>query len=121
MDSLATLIPSFSGPEYRVRRFAHIINLVVKAILSQFAKAKKEDDEDEDENLDDGVVGDEEEIDKDEEDDDEIDPSVEASDQAVVDKIAREVESDLSSPSLTPDDVKLGRFTLYKLRTFGNS
>jgi len=33
VDELSILIPSFGGREYRVRCFAHILNLVVKVSL----------------------------------------------------------------------------------------
>jgi len=34
VDELSNLIPTFGGKEYRVRCFAHILNLVVKVCLS---------------------------------------------------------------------------------------
>ncbi|KAG6913280.1 hypothetical protein DXG01_008183 [Tephrocybe rancida] len=42
-DKLVELVPSFCSKEMHVRWFAHILNLVVKAVLSQFAKMKKKD------------------------------------------------------------------------------
>ncbi|PPQ74939.1 hypothetical protein CVT26_011413 [Gymnopilus dilepis] len=39
---LAGLVPGFSGASHRVRCFAHILNLVVKAILSPFSHQLKE-------------------------------------------------------------------------------
>jgi len=34
VDELSILIPSFGGRQYRVRCFAHILNLVVKVSLA---------------------------------------------------------------------------------------
>ncbi|RDB30988.1 hypothetical protein Hypma_000159 [Hypsizygus marmoreus] len=48
-NELQVLIPSFHGQKTRVRCLAHILNLMVKAILSQFSKkGKATDDGDED-------------------------------------------------------------------------
>ncbi|KAG2010401.1 hypothetical protein CC2G_013230 [Coprinopsis cinerea AmutBmut pab1-1] len=37
VEELSRLLPSFGGKSFRVRCFAHIINLVAKAVLSPFA------------------------------------------------------------------------------------
>ena len=50
-----------------------------------------------------------------EEDADEIDASVEASDAAIVDKVAAEVNADDSLPTLTRAKINLGRFSLSKV------
>jgi len=50
-----------------------------------------------------------------EEDADEIDASVEASDAAIVDEVAAEVNADDSLPTLTRAEINLGRFSLSKV------
>ena len=52
------------------------------------------------------------------EDQDEIDPSVEASDAAIVDEVAAEVENDLSLPKLSHAKVNLGHFAVTKVISF---
>jgi hypothetical protein len=49
------LIPSFSGEDYRVRCFNHIVNLVAKCILRPFEKAIAREDGDDDHEA--GVIG----------------------------------------------------------------
>jgi hypothetical protein len=62
--------------------------------------------------LEDGQADDDEE--PDEEDTDEIDPSVEASDNAMVDEVAAELDTE-TLPSLTREEINLGRFSLSKV------
>lgn len=48
----------------------------------------------------------------DEEDGDEVDPSVEASDAAMVEEVAAKVNADSPLPPLTRAEINLGRFSL---------
>ena len=45
IDALAELLPAFPGGANRMRRFTHILNLVVKVILRQFDGAKEKANE----------------------------------------------------------------------------
>jgi hypothetical protein len=97
--------------------FAHHIH---KAILSQFSKTKKATDDSsdpaEDEDEDEGDEEQEEDNEEHEVDDgDEVDSAVAASDDAMVDQVAKEVGADKSLPSLTRDQINLGRFSLSKV------
>ena len=49
-----------------------------------------------------------------EEDTDEIDPAVEASDTAIVNEVAAELDTE-TLPSLTREEINLGRFSLSKV------
>ena len=60
------------------------------------------------------AVGEDEEPEE-EENADEIDASVEASDAAIVDKVAAEVNTDDSLPTLTRAEINLGCFSLSKV------
>ncbi|RDX41721.1 hypothetical protein OH76DRAFT_1301504, partial [Lentinus brumalis] len=45
LDALAVHLPKFRGREAHVRCFAHVLNLVVKAILSQFSRKRRAEGE----------------------------------------------------------------------------
>ncbi|KAF7371898.1 Zinc finger BED domain-containing protein 4 [Mycena venus] len=135
IDELADLIPTFPGKTTRVHCFAHILNLVVKAILSQFSYTKKaattdadpvaEDDEDDEEEvkIDDLLsdeLGDEEEFEEElegEGDDDKVDPAVQASDDAAIADAAAEVNLEGWVPLLQCKDINLGCYAILKLCT----
>jgi hypothetical protein len=122
VDDLEILLPSFKGQKTRVRCFAHILNLVVKVMLSQFSKTNKassdddleEADHDRLKDLEDSTGVGDEEIEG-AETADETDPSVEASDKAVVEGVVADVELDGRLPPLTRDEVNLGRFSVLKV------
>lgn len=95
-------------------------------ILSQFSKTNKattdSDDNDEDDAVFSGLqeVDDEEEVEPemDDDDGDEIDGAVDASDNVMVDEVAREVEEEEAwEEQLTRADINLGRFSLSKVNT----
>jgi hypothetical protein len=97
-----------------------------QAILSQFSKTNKattdSDDHDEDDAVFSGLqeVDDEEEVEPemDDDDGDEIDSAVDASDNVMVDEVAREVEEEEAwEEQLTRADINLGRFSLSKVST----
>ncbi|OJT02096.1 hypothetical protein TRAPUB_7442 [Trametes pubescens] len=93
LREMAKLVPGFRGPQVRVRCFGHVLNLVVKAILSQFTQKKRASKDSDNTveaanitrelvNLDDG------EPDEDDDNDDhEGDASREAADDAILDTL----------------------------------
>jgi len=97
----------------------------MQAILSQFSQKNKatadrtEDAADEEafKDLNDTVnEEDGEEAEADIEDADELEPSVEASDSAMVDQVAAELEEDSADmPPLTRAEINLGRFAITKV------
>jgi len=144
VDELADLLDGFQGSLTRVRCFAHILNLVVKvwirffilwqaadhstqAILSQFSQKNKatsdltEDAADEAVflDLDDTTNEEEDEVaEANAEDADELEPSIEASDNAMLNEVATELEEDSPSdiPLLTRAEINLGCFAITKVR-----
>ncbi|KAF7372265.1 Zinc finger BED domain-containing protein 4 [Mycena venus] len=142
ISELADLIPSFSGNKTRVRCFAHVLNLVVKAILLQFSHTKKakatevktlavwhstmQDEEDEEDvDLDDLLVdGSDEEAEYvgEEDADNKIDLAAQASDDATLKAALLDIETDIELkdrvPPLTVKDLNLGWNSILKLRTF---
>lgn len=145
VDELGKLLDGFQGSLMQVRCFAHILNLVVKvcifitsasilsdllckSILLQFShKTKATADADEDaedtatfNELDDEQLGEDaenENEDRSEEDqDEEIDLAVAESDAAIVDEVAADVANDSTLPTLTHDEVNLGRFAVTKVK-----
>ncbi|KAG6904351.1 hypothetical protein DXG01_010702 [Tephrocybe rancida] len=127
MDKLEVLVPSFRGKELCVCCFAHILNLVVKAVLLQFTKKKKSpDDPDHDSSNSDDIDEFELLLDVDDaiaddlkavcqhEDKDEVVPSVAASDAAMVDAIVATATYNEHLPHLSVDDIKLGQFSIFK-------
>ena len=143
VDELADLLDGFQGSLTHVRCFAHILNLVVKvwisffvlwwaadhstqAILSQFSQKNKatgdltEDAADEAvfQDLDDTTNEEEDEVaEANAEDADELEPSVEASDNAMLDEVATELEEDSPSdiPLLTRAEINLSHFVITKV------
>ena len=145
VDELGELLDGFQGSLTQVQCFAHILNLVVKvhivvtlkfilsdllrkSILSQFShkmKATTDTDEDAEDTatlnkLDDEQLGEdienENEVNSEEDKDEEIDPAVAESDAAIVDEVAAEVTNDSDLPTLTRDEVNLGRFAVTKVK-----
>jgi hypothetical protein len=120
----------FAGPSYRVRCFAHSLNLVVKvcfcgarlhvksnklcqAILSQFAQQRMESD-DNAENSEDDALLDRLAEPADEEDEaamQDKDADREASNMVVIAELDDELEYDTM---LSRDDINLGRFAIHK-------
>ena len=141
MDELSELLDGFQGSVWRVRCFAHILNLVVKvsikilnqyyaktellhqSILSQFSNKTKATmdatEEAEDtatlNELDDDHGEENENEDITEDDSDEVDPAVAENDAAIVDEIAADVANDADLPTLTRAEVNLGRFAITKV------
>lgn len=100
-----------------------ITNQVVKAILSQFAQKNNVLQNDSETTADmaaladlDDTTGEDDEAEPDLDIGDELDPSVEASDNAVVDDVAAEVNEDsIGLPPLSRADLNLGRFAITKV------
>lgn len=129
-DAIARTIPEFSGRANRIRCFAHILNLVVKAILSQFArtrrtsKALQEQSEDAAELA--ALEDDEEEEDAEQDGDEELDD--EEAEQAAFDNVlVAEMDEELEEeaelnpgttkvPLRTREDTKAGCFAISKVR-----
>jgi hypothetical protein len=132
MRELEETLEGHQGVLTRVRCFAHVLNLIVKAILSAFNQERSGGDDSVDDNGDgddgDGDGDDEILMDtkgaEDKYDDHELDPAVHASDMAIVQKIVqdlhgREVDDDdefSGSHELTDEERQLGRFALSKVR-----
>ena len=103
-----------------------VLTLSRKSILSQFShKTKASEDtmeEAEDaaalDSLDDDLDKDTTGNDEEEHIKDDIDPSVEASDAALVDEVAAETDGDLDVSTLSRDEVNLGKFTVTKVSVF---
>ncbi|PIL27248.1 hypothetical protein GSI_10392 [Ganoderma sinense ZZ0214-1] len=110
LKEMKKLDPSFRGLDARVHCFGHVINLVVKAILSQFGhKVKSESIGEMDKDL--SALDDLDDDEEDEEDD--ADAAHEAADDVEIDKD----EDDETRPELvvTEAEQKLGRLTLQKI------
>jgi hypothetical protein len=131
---LPDLLDGFQGSLTRVRCFAHILNLAVKAILSQFTRAaskafgveedtkdhafldsleEEEDDEAADSDLDEG-----------DEDADDVNMDTDQRDNDIVQRVIESLEGDINDANgrlrtLTCEEVNLGRFTLTKLINLG--
>ncbi|KAJ3490696.1 hypothetical protein NLJ89_g11414 [Agrocybe chaxingu] len=126
VTELGRLLPSFGGKKVRVRCFAHILNLVVKAVLSQFSRKMIEEDNTLTEQLDmleeelnNGTgFGDEEpEL---ESDDDEVADDVVRSDNAAIRDVIDEVSLSGRLTPLSRDDANVARVSIAKLRTLAN-
>jgi len=97
----------------------------MQAILSQFSKANKATTDPDEDNEDNAMFGrlqeedDDDEVDPDEDDDDgdELDSAVEASDNAMVDGVVRDMEEEelFGEEMPTREDINLGRFSLSKV------
>jgi hypothetical protein len=122
VDHLYDLVPAFEGQESRIRCFAHILNLVVKAILSVFGMKRKqkgatqaEDDDcmvelEDDEDLDDEDI--------DEEVDEDLDPEREAWDEAQIEAVGEILERDLQqSPhrKAIMEQIQVGTLAIHKV------
>ena len=145
IDELGDLLEGCQGSLTRVRCFAHILNLVVKvgvvpfiyiflvltlsrkSILLQFShKTKVSEDTTEevedaaaldslDEDLDEDTTGNGEE---EHVEGDDIDPSVEDSDATLVDEVVAEADGNLDIPTLSRNEVNLGKFAVTKVSVF---
>jgi hypothetical protein len=143
VDELADLLDGFQGSLTRVCCFAHILNLVVKvfihsachvshtnqllqAILSQFSQKNKATADTTKDAADKAVFTDLDEVVNEDEDDgneaeaeddsDELEPSVEVSDNAMVDAVAAEADEEaVDLPPLTREEINLGRFAVTKV------
>jgi hypothetical protein len=119
VDCLYDLIPSFEGQQSRIRCFLHILNLVVKAILSVFTSPRKckiltdsiakgevslDDDDEEDE--------------EDEDNDEDIDPEREAWDQEQIEAVGLELEEQLKNEEFyeeVMEQIKIGTLAMKKV------
>ncbi|PIL32390.1 hypothetical protein GSI_05636 [Ganoderma sinense ZZ0214-1] len=109
LKEMKKLNADFRGPDARVRCFGHVINLVVKAILSQFGqKVKSEAIGETDKDI--SALDDPVDVEDDEED---VDEAREAAD----DDDIEEGEDQRPELVLTDADIKLGRLTLQKSGT----
>ncbi|PIL32936.1 hypothetical protein GSI_05054 [Ganoderma sinense ZZ0214-1] len=107
LKEMKKLNADFRGPDARVRCFGHVINLVVKAILSQFGqKVKSEAIGETDKDI--SALDDPVDVEDDEED---VDEAREAAD----DDDIEEGEDQRPELVLTDADIKLGRLTLQKV------
>ncbi|KAL1940908.1 hypothetical protein VTO73DRAFT_7544 [Trametes versicolor] len=125
MTKLEAILPTIRGSKVRVRCLAHILNLVVKAILSQFDTDRRRrrsqeaaaDAQGEDAELvaleDDRDFAEEEpEAEEDEEEDaQEPDEARDAADEAVIDKY----EDENKDSEITPKEVRDGHMALKKI------
>lgn len=83
-----------NGMQTRIRCFAHILNLAVKAVLSAFTRgAKKDDDSDMQSDLYDVEEADEEE-------EDEVEEGRERSDEAEIDAIIEDADANVGATSV---------------------
>ena len=123
INELTDSLKDYQGSATRIRCFAHILNLVVKAILSQFSKQNTMADNSNIEDLDD-EFDDEEEADlnmgEDHEDDGEvIDPAIQASDALLVREVVWELDNAGSeaeiSFNLSHEDIELGHCSVTKV------
>ncbi|EAU88633.2 hypothetical protein CC1G_01006 [Coprinopsis cinerea okayama7 len=143
VTELKRLVPTFCGSKYRIRCFAHVINLVAKAMLAPFSgKATTtipledtsaldtmlagledaegeglfgdEDDESESE-LEDAGSDDEARI-VEVPDDDEVAPEVASFDDDMLMEVEKAADVDVSLPALSLADAKAGQIVLTKLR-----
>ncbi|KAJ7883852.1 hypothetical protein B0H14DRAFT_2564624 [Mycena olivaceomarginata] len=130
VSELKYLLPSYRGSITRVRCVAHILNLVVKAILSKFSQSKgkakiqpsvadveNEEEPDLEPDLEDSD-DEEDNISEPEDSADEIEPAVEDNDNARIDEVIEEIDADPNRrvPALTAQEIKLGRYSVAKLR-----
>ncbi|PIL32946.1 hypothetical protein GSI_05064 [Ganoderma sinense ZZ0214-1] len=98
LKEMKKLNPEFRGPDARVRCFGHVINLVVKAVLSQFGqKVKSEAIGETDKDL--SALDDPEDVEDDDDDDDEVDEAREAADRADIEEDEGEINKRLSLSS----------------------
>ena len=109
----------------------HINRRRRQAILSQFSQKTKassdssenaEDDASfsalEGEDAHESGNNNDEQRDDEDEDRDDIDPSVEASDAAIIEEVAAEAGEHVDAPALTRADINLGRFAVTKVEAF---
>ena len=97
----------------------------VQAILSQFSQKTKASTDETDEAVDNAELAsleevtcdEEQELDENDDEDngDKLDPSVEASDKAMVDQVAKDAGGSSELPPLTRAQVNLGRFAITKV------
>lgn len=119
---LAEDLDGFEGSLYRIRCIAHILNLVVKAIISQFVRKPKKKNNDGDAPTNDADDPDEEdilldelEVEADEEDvaaAEDVDDDREAADCAILDEISGDVE--FTHP-VTASELKVGHLSVSKV------
>ncbi|EIW59007.1 uncharacterized protein TRAVEDRAFT_20811 [Trametes versicolor FP-101664 SS1] len=124
LREMSKLVPGFRGPQVRVRCFGHVLNLVVKAVLSQFTEKKRASKDSGDTTeatnaarelvgLDDGEP-DEDNIDENEDedkDDHEGDASREAADAAILDTL----DNDNPELVLTHAEISAGLLAYEKI------
>ncbi|TBU36328.1 hypothetical protein BD309DRAFT_833944, partial [Dichomitus squalens] len=107
MREIKKLLPQSHGPEGRVRCFAHVLSLVVKAIMSQFGRVKGKPTPDKIMALRDGHNRD---------DGDEVHPGdMDASREAADDADIQEMEDDHLELILVDDELKLVQVALEKV------
>jgi hypothetical protein len=124
VEELGETLEGYQGLLMHVGCFAHILNLVIKAILSEFNKQKaSSNDDDSNDDIDDDV--DNNDVEEAEDDGDEVDPVVEASDVAMIMEVIEELdgmevddeEEFGECRRLTDEELNMGQFALSWTRT----
>ncbi|OJT07894.1 hypothetical protein TRAPUB_1210 [Trametes pubescens] len=100
LKEMHELVPEFRGECVRVRCFGHVLNLVVKAVLSLLAKGANDIDEEKDEAHEDDAEAAAE-----------ADEAREAADQALIDAL----DDDELQVAVTPEDLQQARNALHKI------
>ena len=114
LASLEELNPnSASVVHTRIRCICHILNLVVKAILSQFSVKRKSADS---LNEDDEEPEDEEPVEEELEADEEVDEDRRASDENEIEELANEVDADIRF-FVGASDLELRRSAMTKVHS----
>ncbi|TFK79532.1 hypothetical protein K466DRAFT_472566, partial [Polyporus arcularius HHB13444] len=107
MREIKRLLPGLDSPKGRVRCFGHVLNLVVKAIMSQFTQRRRQPKDKDVE-----ALGDPEDVDEDDLDEaDEADTSCEAADEQIIENM----DKDHPDLVISADDVKMGRVAVEKI------
>jgi hypothetical protein len=93
-----------------------------QAVLSQFSRSRKASDDDNEDKEDEEILKEmeEQEGEEDEEEDEEEDAERDASDDAFVQRVNKELDDgsevdEHDIPSLTREDINLGRFSIHKV------
>ncbi|KAG6808836.1 hypothetical protein H0H92_002699 [Tricholoma furcatifolium] len=118
VNELSAIVPRFRGSKTHVRCFTHILNLVVKAVLSQFCKKiKSTSDIHEYITLEEGFA-DDEEPEEPANKEDEL-AAVDKSDEQMIEDIDSEPSLSVCVLPLTTEEEKLDQFAIHKLRVLG--
>lgn len=118
VEELSHLIPAFRGDKTRIRCFAHVLNLVAKAILSPFAQKFTADDQDAAALVKDMEAAAQEDAELEEmPEDDPVAPDVVASDAATISETEATANLDGRLPPLSSADASVARIALTKLKS----